>query len=214
MPDDKEPISLLIIDDDVALATQLKWSIPRRYNPILAHTAEEGLRLFLEKRPGLCLLDLGLPPYENTPEIGLRLLERILSERPETKVIILTGQKEKEVAVKAVTLGAFDYLFKPISEEELILALKRAEFFASLGVDYISLNARAKKPPLNTLSGIDSSHLEEGFEALKEDVKRRIIEEALRKTGNNVSRTARLLGLRRTSVYYYINKYNLRPKEE
>lgn len=198
-------ISLLIIDDDVALATQIKWSIPRRYTPILAHTAEEGLRLFLEKKPQLCLLDLGLPPLDNTPDIGLKFLEQVLSEKPEAKVIILTGQRERDAAVKAVTLGAFDYLLKPVNEEELILALRRAEFFASLGAD-IPLNARA--------INIDSSHLEEGFEALKEDLKRKIIEEALRKQGDNVSRTAKLLGLRRTSVYYYINKYNLRPKEE
>lgn len=195
---------VLIVEDDVALATQLKWSLPKRYAPVLAHTAENGLRLFRKNDIGLILLDLGLPPYENTPEVGLKLLRDILSEKPETKVIILTGQKERDVAVKAVAQGAFDYLVKPVGEKTLTASLKRAEFFADIETDISSLSVGDDAVMINPQS------LAEGFESLKEDMKRHIIEEALSKTEGNVSKAARLLGLRRTSLYYYVNKYNLK----
>jgi DNA-binding NtrC family response regulator len=198
-------IKVLIVDDDVALATQLKWFLPKKYTSILAHTAEDALTLFRENEVDIVLLDLGLPPYENTPEVGLKLLEDILAEKPAIKIVVLTGQKERNVAVKAISRGAFDYLLKPVGEKRLVDSLKRAEFFADIEAD---IPAEEKAPRINPQS------LSDGFETLKEDMKKRIIEEALQKTDNNVSQTARLLGLRRTSVYYYINKYDLRPRDK
>lgn len=198
-------VKVLIVDDDVALATQLKWFLPKKYESVLAHTAEDALTLFRDNNIDIVLLDLGLPPYENTPEIGLNLLDSILSEKPATKIVILTGQRDRDVAVKAISKGAFDYLLKPVGEKKLVDSLKRAEFFSDIEADIL---------PEDKTIRINPQSLEEGFETLKEDMKKHIIEEALQKTDNNVSKTARLLGLRRTSVYYYINKYDLRSKDQ
>ncbi len=196
-------VKVLLVDDDVALATQLKWFLPKKYTSVLAHTAEDALELFREEDIDIVLLDLGLPPYENTPEVGLKLLDDMLLETPSIKIVVVTGQKERNIAVKAISQGAFDYLLKPVGEKKLVDSMKRAEFFADIQADIPSEEKAVKVSP-HTLS--------EGFETLKEDMKKHIIEEALQKTDNNVSQTARLLGLRRTSVYYYINKYNLRSK--
>jgi DNA-binding NtrC family response regulator len=198
-------IQILIVDDDVALATQLKWFLPKKYTSVLAHTAEDALTLFSGNEVDIVLLDLGLPPYENTPEVGLKLLNDILAQKPSMKIVVLTGQKERNVAVKAISQGAFDYLLKPVGEKKLVDSLKRAEFFADIEADI---------PEEEKTARINPQSLSEGFETLKEDMKKHIIEEALQKTDNNVSQTARLLGLRRTSVYYYINKYDLRPKDK
>lgn len=196
-------VKILIVDDDVALATQLKWFLPKIYAPVLAHTAEDALEFFNNNDIDIVLLDLGLPPYENTPEVGLKLLKDMLSLKAGMKIVVLTGQKERNVAVKAISLGAFDYLMKPVGESKLVDSLKRAEFFADIEADI---------PPEEKSIKMNPQSLNEGFETLKEDMKKHIIEEALQKTQDNVSKTARLLGLRRTSVYYYINKYNLRSK--
>lgn len=198
-------VKVLIVDDDVALATQLKWFLPKKYESVLAHTAEDALTFFRDNNIDIVLLDLGLPPYENTPEIGLNLLDSILSEKPATKIVILTGQRDRNVAVKAISKGAFDYLLKPVGEKKLVDSLKRAEFFSDIEADILPEDKTIKIGPQS---------LQEGFETLKEDMKKHIIEEALQKTDNNVSKTAKLLGLRRTSVYYYINKYNLRSKDQ
>jgi two-component system response regulator RegA len=198
-------IKVLIVDDDVALATQLKWFLPKKYDSVLAHTAEDALDLFRDNEVDIVLLDLGLPPYENTPEVGLKLLGDLLEKKPGMKIVVLTGQKERNVAVKAISQGAFDYLLKPVGEKKLVDSMKRAEFFADIEADI---------PEEEKTARISPQSLSDGFETLKEDMKRHIIEEALQKTDNNVSKTARLLGLRRTSVYYYINKYDLRPKDK
>lgn len=197
-------VKILIVDDDVALATQLKWFLPKKYASVLAHTAEDALVFFLDNDIDIVLLDLGLPPYENTPEVGLKLLNDMLAQKPGMKIVVLTGQKERNVAVKAISQGAFDYLMKPVGEGKLVDSLKRAEFFADIETD-IPVEEKSIK--------ISPQSLNEGFETLKEDMKKHIIKEALENTGNNVSKTAKLLGLRRTSVYYYINKYNLRSKD-
>jgi DNA-binding NtrC family response regulator len=196
-------LKVLVVDDDVALATQLKWFLPNKYTSVLAHTAEDALTLFRESDIDIVLLDLGLPPYENTPEVGLKLLDDMLSEKPSIKIVVVTGQKERNVAVKAISHGAFDYLMKPVGEEKLVDSMSRADFFADIEADIPSEDKTVKMAPQS---------LSEGFETLKEDMKKHIIVEALQKTDNNVSQTARLLGLRRTSIYYYINKYDLRSK--
>ncbi|MBI4826428.1 MAG: response regulator [Nitrospirae bacterium] len=198
-------VKVLIVDDDVALATQLKWFLPKKYVSVLAHTAEDALAFFCNNGIDIVLLDLGLPPYENTPEVGLKLLNDMLAAKPGIKIVVVTGQKERNVAVKAISQGAFDYLMKPVGESKLVDSLKRAEFFADIESD---IPAEEKSIKINPQS------LNEGFETLKEDMKKHIIIEALQKTENNVSKTARLLGLRRTSVYYYINKYNLRTRDQ
>ncbi|MBI4843804.1 MAG: response regulator [Nitrospirae bacterium] len=199
------PVKVLIVDDDVALATQLKWFLPKKYTSLVAHTAEDAFSISCYNNIDIVLLDLGLPPYENTPEVGLALLNKMLSRKSTVKIVVLTGQKERNVAVKAISQGAFDYLLKPVGEARLLDSLNRAEFFLDIESDILPEEKSIK---------IDPQSLNEGFESLKEDVKKHIIEEALAKTENNVSKTSRLLGLRRTSVYYYINKYNLRPKDK
>lgn len=199
------PVKVLIVDDDVALATQLKWFLPKKYTSLVAHTAEDAFSIYCDNNIDIVLLDLGLPPYENTPEVGLALLNKMLSRKSTVKIVVLTGQKERNVAVKAISQGAFDYLLKPVGEARLLDSLNRAEFFLDIESDILPEEKSIK---------IDPQSLNEGFESLKEDVKKHIIEEALAKTENNVSKTSRLLGLRRTSVYYYINKYNLRPKDK
>lgn len=71
-------------------------------------------------------LDLGLPPHEDNPSEGFATLEQILELSPNTKVIVVTGQNERENAVKAIGIGAYDFYAKPFEPEIISLIVNRA----------------------------------------------------------------------------------------
>jgi two-component system NtrC family response regulator len=123
---------LLIIDDSSEIRQQLKWGLKKDYKLLLAADVDEGLRIFRSQRPKVVTLDLGLPPDVDGATEGLRGLKEILSEAPATKVIVLSGNEERENALKAVGLGAYDFYSKPIELAELKTILQRAFHLATL----------------------------------------------------------------------------------
>jgi two-component system, NtrC family, response regulator len=116
---------LLIIEDDPGLQKQLKWCLSG-YNVFIAHDRESAIEILNLKRPSVVTLDLGLPPDPTNATEGLATLEQILIASPKTKVIVVTGNEERENALKAVALGAYDYYQKPIEPEILSLIVDRA----------------------------------------------------------------------------------------
>ncbi|MBN2687844.1 MAG: PEP-CTERM-box response regulator transcription factor, partial [Deltaproteobacteria bacterium] len=76
--------------------------------------------------PSVVTLDLGLPPHPAGVEEGFATLNDILTDQPQTKAIIITGRGEKEHALRAVGMGAYDFFYKPIEIEELKVILRRA----------------------------------------------------------------------------------------
>jgi two-component system NtrC family response regulator len=85
-----------------------------------------------ESKPAVVLLDLGLPPSPGDTAEGFLALGEILARDPFTKVIVITGQGERENAIRAIDGGAYDFLSKPIDMEELKIILKRAFYLAQL----------------------------------------------------------------------------------
>jgi len=90
------------------------------------------------------LLDLGLPPHPADSEEGLTALSEMLAQDHLAKIIIITGQSEKEKALKAIGAGAYDLLHKPVAVEELKLILKRAFHVASLEKEYRQLQQQVQ----------------------------------------------------------------------
>lgn len=117
---------ILVVDDDEDIRKQLKWGLGRDYDLQVAGDAREALSLFRKYQPKVVTLDLGLPPAETGSEEGFRLLGEILSNSLDTKVIIITGSDEREHALKAVQMGAYDFYQKPIDLGELKIIIKRA----------------------------------------------------------------------------------------
>ncbi|MCF6325208.1 MAG: PEP-CTERM-box response regulator transcription factor [Gammaproteobacteria bacterium] len=117
--------TLLVIEDDVGLQSQLKWCFDG-YRVLIASNREEGLVLLRRYEPPVVLLDLGLPPDAENATEGLAALDEILNLIPHTKVIIVTGNDERENAIKAVAKGAYDYYQKPVDAEVLELIVSRA----------------------------------------------------------------------------------------
>ncbi len=117
---------LLIVDDNEDIRRQLRWGIGKEYSLHLAADGAEALELFRKHRPQVVTLDLGLPPHEDSSEEGFRCLGEMLRIAPEAKVIVITGNEGKEIAVKAVQMGAYDFYQKPINLDELKVIIKRA----------------------------------------------------------------------------------------
>src|SRR5690606_8547842 len=76
--------------------------------------------------PAVITMDLGFPPHPDDPSEGFRLLQTLLSLSPESKVIVLTGQNDRENALRAIALGAYDFNAKPFEPELLTLTIERA----------------------------------------------------------------------------------------
>ena len=87
------------------------------------------------ERPSIVSLDLGLPPRSDSGAEGLQALDEIMKLAPETKVIVLTGNGDRDNALRAVQLGAFDYHQKPIQLADFKIVLGRAAYLQTLEID-------------------------------------------------------------------------------
>jgi two-component system NtrC family response regulator len=116
---------ILLVEDDAGLQRQMQWALDP-LPVVAAGTRSEALRAFEEGDIRIVILDLGLPPDPDGATEGLRVLDSILSNMPQTKVIILSGNADRDVAVAAVARGAFDFISKPIDVDVLKLVVQRA----------------------------------------------------------------------------------------
>ena len=123
MPIEKN--KLLIVEDDPGLQSQIMWCF-EGYDVLLADDRESALEQIKRHKPAVVTLDLGLPPEADNTSEGFATLQDILEIEPSTKVIVVTGQDEKENAVKAVGLGAYDFYAKPFQPEVMSLIVGRA----------------------------------------------------------------------------------------
>ena len=130
---------LLIVDDDEDIRTQMKWSLCNDYDLIMAEDRGGALEAFTAERPVTTLLDLGLPPRPKDPEEGLAALSAILALDPLAKVIVVSGQGDRQNALRAVGAGAYDFLCKPVDVDELRLVLQRCVYLAELEREYRTL---------------------------------------------------------------------------
>lgn len=117
--------SLLIVEDDLALQKQIKWSLDR-FDSVTAHDRESALLQLRKSTPAVVTMDLGLPPDADSVSEGFRLLEQIMALDPDIKVIVLTGQNDQANALRAVAMGAYDFFAKPFEPELLNLTVERA----------------------------------------------------------------------------------------
>ena len=124
MSADKGP-QLLIVEDDLALQKQIKWSLDQ-FACATADDRESALTQLRRHAPAVVTMDLGLPPDADGTGEGFKLLEQIVSASPDTKVIVLTGQNGQANALRAIAMGAYDFLAKPFEPEMLNLTVERA----------------------------------------------------------------------------------------
>ncbi len=145
--------TLLVVDDDEDIRTQMKWALAGDYEVALAGDRMAAAAAFSEARPTVTLLDLGLPPSPNSPEEGLATLSGLLVLDRLAKVIVVSGQGDRENALRAVGAGAYDFLCKPVDMDELKLVLKRCVYVAELERDYRALQEQARPDAFEDMLG-------------------------------------------------------------
>lgn len=123
--------TLLIVEDDPGLQSQLKWHF-EDYNVVIASTKEEALAHLRKEQPQVVLQDLGLPPEDEGVEEGFASLEESLKIDPNLKVIVMTGHSDYQNALRAVAGGAYDFYQKPVDTDILDLIVQRAFQMAKL----------------------------------------------------------------------------------
>jgi len=121
----KDVKSLLIVEDDEGLQSQLKWCF-EGYEVHIASDRQEAISMLRRHTPPVVTLDLGLPPDPTNASEGFATLEEITSLLPATKIIVVTGNDDRDNALKAISLGAYDFYQKPIDPDVLKIIVDRA----------------------------------------------------------------------------------------
>lgn len=143
---------LLVVEDNPGLQKQLKWSF-EGCEVYIAGDRATAIALLKQHRMPVVTLDLGLPPDPANASEGLAALTEILKIAPHTKVIVVTGNDDRENALKAILLGAYDFYQKPIDPDVLGLIVDRAYQLHELEEDNRRLVAVGGESPLDGVIG-------------------------------------------------------------
>jgi signal transduction histidine kinase len=119
---------ILLVDDEAGIRKVLGIALADSgYEVTTAENGEAALSLFRELKPPIVLTDIKMPDMD-----GIELLQHIKAESPDTEVIMFTGHGDMELAIKSLKYDATDFVTKPINDEVLEIALKRARERISL----------------------------------------------------------------------------------
>lgn len=114
---------ILVIDDEESIRGLLKITLTHKgYEVLTAEDGEKGIDVFMQERPPLVLTDIKMPGID-----GIEVLRRIKEINPDTEVIVVTAHGDMESAIQSLQLGASDFIIKPLIDNVLSIALKRAE---------------------------------------------------------------------------------------
>lgn len=106
---------ILVVDDEIAIVDILKAFLEdKEHTVFVAYDGAEAVTVAKKERPHVILLDIYLPKMD-----GIHVLQAVKEFDETIGIIIMTGFREKEVAQKALELGAFDYINKPFDFDYL-----------------------------------------------------------------------------------------------
>lgn len=116
-------IKILLIDDEADILKVLSLSLEMDgYDVVTAGNGKDGIDLFKKTSPQIVLTDIKMPEMD-----GLQVLKQVKTLAPDVEVIIITGHGDVDSAIEALQYGASDFIHKPVKDEALSIALKRAE---------------------------------------------------------------------------------------
>ena len=141
--------SILVIDDEETQRNVLKGYLEKKgYTIYSASSGKEGISLVHNK-----LVDIVISDYKMPDKTGLEVLEEVKKINPEISFVVLTAYGSVENAVKAMRLGAFDYMSKPVDLDELDLMMEKIIENKNLKSEILLLkNQLQKKYKFGTLS--------------------------------------------------------------
>ncbi|MEJ2101936.1 MAG: response regulator [Desulfobacterales bacterium] len=113
---------LLLIDDEPDILRVLSKSLEADgYEVVCAQNGTEGIAVFEKEKPDIVITDIKMPSMD-----GIEVLKKVKDQNVDTEVIIITGHGDIENAIEALKHGASDYINKPVRDEALAIALRRA----------------------------------------------------------------------------------------
>ncbi|MEM7206631.1 MAG: sigma-54 dependent transcriptional regulator [Pseudomonadota bacterium] len=112
---------LLLVDDDPLIRESLEFLLRDSFNVQLAETREAALALInnAHSQPALALIDLGLPPHPHEPSEGFALVRELLARSTGMRIMVLSGQSDRENVRHAMSIGAADFIPKPCDPDLL-----------------------------------------------------------------------------------------------
>lgn len=189
--------TLLIVDDDPHLLESLAIVFSGIYQVFSALSAEDAVRIVRNEKIDVVLLDVVLPGMD-----GIEFLSVLRSEAPDLPVVMISGSPSVQPVLKALELGARDYVRKPFDIAELRLVVGRALKNASL--------ERRVKELEEKLSVSPAMDLQKPLKKAVEEYEKKLIQRALRRTGGVQTRAAEELGTTRRILRYRIEKLQIK----
>ena len=198
---------VLIVDDDPALRAALSGVLDMHGFTTLEADSRKSAISILESDEvvTVIILDLGMPPAVHSTEEGLGVIRAASAALHPAKIIVLTGQDHEQSALEAIREGAFDFLSKPASIDDILKAVRRAQLFyrkekvmAAEGTTRLQLNAK----------------ISDGLKAVREEAEEKLVRQVLKDTGFNVYASAAKLGLKRESIYYFLKKFEIKRDDK
>ncbi len=116
-----EKATILVVDDENGVRQSFNMVLKDNYNVLLAASGQETMAIFEKHRIDLILMDIRLPDTD-----GISLLQKLKEIEPNTEIIMVTAVKEIQTAVKAIKLGAYEYVIKPFVVDDVLTIIHRA----------------------------------------------------------------------------------------
>jgi len=143
--------TILVVDDENGVRQSFNMVLKDRYHVLLAGTGKEAIDIFTKNSVDLILLDILLPDID-----GLDLLAKLMETDPNTEIIMVTAVNDVQSAVKAIKLGAYEYIIKPFIVDEVLTVIQRALEKRSLKKEVAYLrNALERYHPFEKMVGQD-----------------------------------------------------------
>src|SRR6266545_4559054 len=144
MPEESKQ-TVLVVDDHEAVRKQLFWALEEKYRVLQADSRRQALQLLEAEPIDVVLCDLRMPPVESDISEGLAILEAARKLNPLLPVIVITGDEDRETALKVVQRGAYDLFHKPFKIDEVEIIVRRAANHYSLEQDNLNLRKELGK---------------------------------------------------------------------
>lgn len=138
----KEKTKILVVDDEITVGHSIRQALlSESFEIDTALSGEEALKKESEVKHDLFITDLMMPGIS-----GLDLLQTIKQKRPEAIILMITGYPTIKTAVQSIKMGAFDYIAKPFTPNELRSLVQRAIKLAGSGIDEAADSPQIEMP--------------------------------------------------------------------
>ncbi|MDQ3009096.1 MAG: sigma-54 dependent transcriptional regulator [Acidobacteriota bacterium] len=142
---DQPKQTVLVVDDHESVRKQLYWALEENYRVLEADSRASAMMIVEQEALDVVLCDLRMPPNQQDITEGLALLEAVRKFNPLLPVIVITGDEDRETALKVVQRGAYDLFYKPFNVAEVEIIVRRAAQHYLLEKDNLSLRSELRR---------------------------------------------------------------------